>query len=87
MYAINIDENNRILRTTFAEYAKSDSIIVDTLPTGETVKEQDVTNWLYVNGEYVYSPKPEPEKPGPTEYVSYDEMAAAIKEGVNSYNG
>lgn len=52
MYAINIDENNRILRTTFAEYAESDSILVDTLPEG------DVHEYKYVDGEYVHDPLP-----------------------------
>ena len=42
--------------------------IVETLPTGETDKEKDISNWLYIDGEYIYDPLPEPEpiEPEPT---------------------
>lgn len=52
MYAINLNEEHRLLRATDEEYADSESIIVETLPEG------DITDWLYVDGEYVYSENP-----------------------------
>lgn len=73
MYAINIDENNRILRVTFVEYAEPDSILVenrpeDLVPADASKKEKDCTNYLYIDGEYIYDPLPEPEpiEPEPT---------------------
>lgn len=49
-YALNLDENNRILSATFQEYAHEDAMIVETLPEG------NVNDYLYVDGEFVYSP-------------------------------
>lgn len=42
--------------------------VINTLPPGETDKEKDISNWLYVDGEYVYDPLPDPEpiEPQPT---------------------
>ena len=62
-YAIQIDFNNRIEHATFEEYVTPVNagryILVDTLPTGETEKEQDITNYLYIDKKYVYDPKPD----------------------------
>lgn len=68
MYTINIDEDNRILRVGFEEYAEPDSILVekrpeDLVPVDATEKEKDARNWLYIDGEYIYDPLPE--KPDP----------------------
>ena len=49
-YAISIDEDNRILSATFPQYAGPNSILVENLPEG------DITDYLYIDGEYVYSP-------------------------------
>ena len=87
MYALTIDTNNRILRATFEEFATETDILVETLPDG------DISDYKYIDGEYVHDPLPKPPEPEPeptpsgTGDVSYDELAAAIKEGVNSYNG
>lgn len=73
MYALNIDENNRILRITFEKHAEADSILVekrpeDLVPEDASQKEKDCTNYLYIDGEYIYDPKPDPEpiEPQPT---------------------
>ena len=58
-YALNIAEDGRILSATYEEYAAEGMPIVDALPTGETEKEQDISNWLYTGGEYTYDPLPE----------------------------
>lgn len=59
-YALNISDDGRILSVTYEQYAPTDAVLVDALPTGETEAERDVSNWLYVNGTYVYSAVSEP---------------------------
>ena len=79
MYAITLNEENRILRATYEKFAAEDDILVETFP------EDDISDYKYIDGEYVYDPLPKPPEPAPVEYVTYDELAKAIKEGVNSY--
>lgn len=56
-YSLTIAEDNRIMVATFEQY-NPNGVIVEELPDG------DITDYLYVNGEYVYSPKPiEPKEP------------------------
>lgn len=55
-YALNLADNGRILSATYEQYAAEDAVLVDALPTGDTEAEQDISNWLYVNGEYVFAP-------------------------------
>lgn len=58
--------------------------IVDTLPDG------NLPDYLYVNGEYVYDPLPEPDQPEQPEQPEtetssvWDELDAAYQEGVDS---
>ena len=59
MYALNLNENNRILSVTFDQFAPQSQPRVDTLPDG------DVNDYLYVNGEYVFDPLPVPPEPEP----------------------
>ena len=59
IYALNLDENGRILSVTFDQYAPSSQPRVDTLPEG------DVSDYLYVDGGYVYDPLPKPPEPEP----------------------
>lgn len=58
-YALNLGEDNRILSATYAQFAIPGMPIVDNIPEG------DVTDYLYIDGEYVYDPipTPEPERP------------------------
>lgn len=84
MYALNLDTDRRILSATFEKYS------TEGMPKVEVLPEGDVSDYRYVNGEYVYEPLPEPEpeptpEPSGSDYVTYDEMAKAIREGVNSY--
>lgn len=67
LYALNLAEDGRILSATYEEYAAEGMPIVDGLPTGETAEEQDISNWLYVDGQYQYDPLPEPPEPEPVE--------------------
>ena len=49
-YALNLNSDNRILSVTFEKYAPSDAILVDTLPEG------NISDYLYINNEYIYEP-------------------------------
>ena len=59
MFSLNLSEDNRILSACVClegfEYAN----IVDTLPEGT------ISDYKYINGEYVYDPLPKPEPPEP----------------------
>lgn len=61
-YALNLAEDGRILSVTFEQYASPGMPIVDNLPGGEGA---DVTDYLFVDGQYVYDPLPRPEPPAP----------------------
>ena len=81
-YALNLGDDGRILSACICIEGQIYKNVVDTLPDG------DVTDYKYINNEYVYDPLPDPEPEEPTalvEYATYDELAAAIKEGVNNY--
>ncbi len=54
-YALNLDEDGRILSATYESYAVPGMPIVDTLP------DNDITDYKYINSEYVYDPLPAPE--------------------------
>ena len=56
-YALNLAEDGRILSATYPQYAPKDAVTVDELPEG------DISDYLYVDGQYVYDPIPEPEQP------------------------
>ena len=75
-YALNLAEDGRILSVTYEEYAVEGMPIVDELPEG------DATNYLYVDGQYVYDPLPEPEQPE-AEPTADDVLNALL--GVNRY--
>lgn len=79
-YALNLADDGRILSATYEQYAPADAVLVDELPTGETEREQDIHNWLYQNGEYVYDPlpMPEPEQPQPTNEERIAELEEAL---------
>lgn len=61
-YALNLDADGRILSATYESYAVPGMPIVEALPDG------DITDYKYINNEYVYDPlpKPEPELQEPT---------------------
>lgn len=81
-YSLNLGENGRILSVCSCLEGQKYENIVDSFPDG------DVADYKYINNEYIYDPlpklDPDPEPQG-AEYATYDELAAAIKEGVNSY--
>lgn len=74
MYALNIAEDGRILSATYPEYAPPDAIIVETLPDG------NISDWLYVDGAYVYDPLPVPDAPAePTTEERIAELEEALE--------
>lgn len=82
MYALNLGEDNRVLSVCACIDGQTYDNVVDSFPNG------DVTDYRYENGEFIHDPLPKPEPPEPTgsvTYATYDELAAAIQEGVNSY--
>lgn len=80
MYALNIDNTTlRVLSATYPEYAPADAVIVAALPVG------DISDYRWVNGEFVYDPlpKPEPEPEPEPEPSVWDELDAAYQAGYN----
>lgn len=59
IYALNLNEDNRILSATYDQYAPASQPRVNTLPEG------DLYDYLYENGEYIYDPLPVPPAPEP----------------------
>ena len=53
MYALNLDENNRILSVTEDKYAPDYQSRVESFPEG------DIYEYLYVDGGFIHSPLPE----------------------------
>lgn len=58
-YALNLADDGHVLSVTYEEYAPVDAVLVESLPEG------DVTDYRYVDGEFIYDPLPEPETPEP----------------------
>ena len=74
MYALNLSEDKRILSATFEDYATEDMPKVETLPEG------NITDYKYVDGEYVYDPLPEPEPIEPGQ----DSNGRTVKKGITN---
>ena len=78
-YALNLSEDKRILSACVVlPNGNYDGMpIVDVLPDG------DVSDYLYVDGQYVYDPLPEPEppEPAPSDDSVWDELDAAYTAG------
>ena len=66
MYALNLNEDRRILSVTYPQYAPESAELVETLPEG------NVYHYLYIDGQYVYDPLPIQEKP--VEEPAFDEV-------------
>lgn len=81
-FAFLVGDDGRMSCPTFEEYAPPGAILVDKLPPG------DYNDFRYIDGQYIYDPLPEPEQPESetpnNEAATWDELAAAIREGVNA---
>ena len=69
-YALNIADDGRILSATYEEYAVDGMPIVEMLPDG------DVSDYRYVDGEYIYDPIPV--MPEPLPEPTTDEVLNAL---------
>lgn len=69
MYALNLGDDGRILSATYPEYAPEDAVTVDALPEG------DISEYRYVDGEFIHDPLPEPE-PEPATPTQLDRVEA-----------
>lgn len=70
MYSLNLADDNRILSACVCLEGFEYTNIVDVLPDG------DISDYKYIDGEYVYDPLPEPE-PQPVEPTA-DEIIDAL---------
>lgn len=59
MYSLNLAEDNRILSVCECIDDMEYNIVVDSFPDG------DITEYKYINGEYVHDPEPKPDPPEP----------------------
>lgn len=72
MYALCLDNNNRILSACVVLPSTPDIMTkVDSLPEG------NINDYLYVNGRYVFDPIPDPEPPTP-EPTDFDRLEAQV---------
>lgn len=79
MYVLNIDnETNRILSAAIMPKTPIGAVPVYTLPDG------DITDYLYVDGAYVYDPIPTPEEPTEPQPTP-EERIAALEEKLAAY--
>ena len=77
MYSLNLDTDNRILSACVCLEGFEYENVVDTLPDGS------ISDYKYINGEYVYDPLPEP-KPQPEEPTTDDILDALLGIGGNA---
>lgn len=61
LYALNLGDDGRVLSATEDQYGAEGQPRVETLP------EDDIYDYKYVDGEFVYDPLPQPEPPEPVE--------------------
>lgn len=62
MFALNLGENGRVLSATLPKYAPHGTMV-------EALPEGDISDYRYVDGEFVHDPLPkqEEETPAPTQ--------------------
>ena len=77
MYALNLDKDGRILSACICLEWFEYTNIVDALPDG------DISDYKYIDCEYVYEPLPEPE-PQPEEPTTDDVLDALLGIGGNA---
>ena len=69
-YALNISETNAVLSATYEEFAWEGCPIVDHLPDG------DITDYDFINGEYVLNEERKAEREAQKDVKSTDEIYA-----------
>lgn len=69
IYALNLNSDNRILSACVVLGWQEESEIPESyngMPVVETLPDGDVTDYRYIDGEYIHAPKPIPPAPDPT---------------------
>lgn len=92
IYALNLSDDGRILSACVVlGWQEGDEMpeIYNGMPVVETLPDGDVTGYLYVDGEYVYDPKPITPVPDPQptqeeRITALEEALTAIEEGIAS---
>ena len=51
-YALSLAKDGRILSSTYEQFATENAVLVDSFPEG------DITEYKYIDGEYVHEPIP-----------------------------
>lgn len=83
--ALNLAEDNRILSACVV----LPNCNYDSMPIVEELPDGDISEYRYIDGQYIHDPLPKPEPVEPVEEPSvWDELDAAYqtgyREGVNS---
>ncbi len=74
-YALNLAEDGRVLSATYPQYAPNGATVVNSLPEG------NISDYRYVNGEFVFEPLPQPESDNtPTAEERLEAIEAAMLE-------
>lgn len=60
-YSLNLAEDGRVLSVTYENYAPENAVLVEDLPEG------DVSQYRYVDGEFLYDPAPVQVEETPTQ--------------------
>lgn len=76
-HGLILDENSRIISAVPQRYTSADVIIVDKLPDGK------YTDYLYIDGEYVYDPLPIHDEPDPQ--PTHEERIKALEDQLAAY--
>lgn len=72
-YALNIGDDGRVLSVTYEEYGTQEMPVVDSVPDG------NASDYLYVDGSYVYDPVPaKEEEPSEFELMQAQILYTAI---------
>ena len=72
-YALNLAEDGRVLSVTYQQYAPKDAVLVTEFP-------KPVTDYRYVEGQFVYDPLPQKEEP--EAQPSQEERINALEEAL-----
>ena len=76
-YSLNLDTDNRILSVCEVIEGQTYDVIVEDFPKGDKV---DVHDYLYIDGDYVYSPEPkdDPGEPATQEPTVEEDTLAML---------
>lgn len=91
MYVLHLYNDSRVHSACEMQKGRDygNAPIVDYLPSGLSDEENDISNYRYLNGQYIYDPKPKPVEPEiPDTPAEADDVWAALdaayQEGVDS---